>query len=76
MKPASDRPGPWNSPPAPLRLLPGRFDLDAWHRSVVVAALAINEGSPVRTASYLGITRMVLYTLRVRYGMLEPRDGQ
>jgi two-component system response regulator AtoC len=73
-------PQPWPVPsersPMPLRLPPDRFDLDAWHRSVVAAALALNEGSPVRTATYLGITRKVLYTLRKRYGMLESRDEQ
>jgi DNA-binding NtrC family response regulator len=62
--------------PGALALPAGGFDLDAWQQRVIAEALALNEGSPVRTAAYLGITRKVLYTLRKRYGLLAPRDGQ
>ncbi len=48
------------------------FDLDAWQRAVVAAALELNDGSPVRTADYLRISRKVLYTLRKRYGLHRP----
>jgi DNA-binding NtrC family response regulator len=52
------------------------FDLDAWQQAVVRAALDRNDGSPVRTAAYLRITRKVLYTLRKRYGLLPgQRQG-
>jgi DNA-binding NtrC family response regulator len=61
-------------PPAILALPDGGFDLDAWTRAVVAAALARNDGSPVRTATYLGVTRKVLYTLRKRYGLLNGAE--
>lgn len=63
-------------PPMILTLPDGSFDLDAWTRAVIAAALTRNDGSPVRTAAYLGLTRKVLYTLRKRYGLLagtEPK---
>lgn len=64
-------------PPKPdaLFLPDGGFDIDAWTAAVVEAALAKNDGSPVRTATYLGLTRKVLYTLRKRYGLLRTRRG-
>ena len=61
-------------PPAVLLLPDGNFDLDAWTRAVVAAALTRNDGSPVRTAAYLGLTRKVLYTLRKRYGLLAGTE--
>ena len=57
--------------PASIVLPDGGFDLDAWTRTVVQAALAKHQGSPVRTAAYLGVTRKVLYTLRKRYGLID-----
>jgi two-component system, NtrC family, response regulator AtoC len=77
--PPSVAPKPSASPAAvPLLLDPhnvmlpeGAFDLDAWTRTVVQAALAKHQGSPVRTAAYLGLTRKVLYTLRKRYGLID-----
>jgi DNA-binding NtrC family response regulator len=56
--------------PTRVRLPHEGLDLDAWIRAVVEAALERHDGSPVRTAAYLGITRKVLYTLRKRYGLL------
>lgn len=67
-------------PPAELALDAGGFPLDEWQRAIIAAALAANDGSPVRTAAYLGITRKVLYTLRKRYGLFtsgqDEADGQ
>jgi DNA-binding NtrC family response regulator len=58
--------------PPPALLLPeGTFPLDAWHQAIIAAAVERCDGSPVRTAAYLGITRKVLYTLRKRYGHLK-----
>ena len=62
------------TPPQLPRLPEDHFDLDAWTRAVVSAALERNGGSPVRTAAYLGLTRKVLYTLRKRYGLLAGRE--
>jgi two-component system repressor protein LuxO len=58
-------------PPAELELPAEGFDLDAWYRAMLAAALRRCDGSPVRTAAYLGITRKVLYTLRKRYDLME-----
>jgi len=69
-------PAPATLDPAKAQLPPDGFDLDQWEKSVVAAALALNDGSPVRTAAYLRISRKVLYTLRKRYGLLGARDGQ
>lgn len=72
--PRSVTPPPAVSLPADsgtLQLPDGGFGLDTWVAAVVAAALAKNDGSPVRTAIYLGITRKVLYTLRKRYGLLR-----
>jgi transcriptional regulator with PAS, ATPase and Fis domain len=76
--PASPATTPNTTPVAPVALDPatlvlpdGGFDLDAWNRAVIVAALAKHQGSPVRTATYLGVTRKVLYTLRKRYGLID-----
>lgn len=78
--PTGETPMPVTTTPAPttIRLDPanivlpdGSFDLDTWTRTVVQTALAKHQGSPVRTATYLGITRKVLYTLRKRYGLIE-----
>ncbi len=55
--------------PRAVDLPEGGFDLDAWTRTVITTALAKHQGSPVRTATYLGVTRKVLYTLRKRYGL-------
>lgn len=57
--------------PKHLVLPDGGFDLDTWTRTVVQTALAKHQGSPVRTAAYLGLTRKVLYTLRKRYGLID-----
>jgi DNA-binding NtrC family response regulator len=57
--------------PRHIELPDGGFDLDTWTRAVVVAALAKHQGSPVRTAAYLGVTRKVLYTLRKRHGLID-----
>lgn len=58
-----------------LDLPPDGFDLDGWQRKIVAAAMALNGGSPVRAAHYLGVSRKVLYTLRKRYGLLAATDG-
>lgn len=63
-------------PASHLELDPAGFDIDAWHRAIVIAALARHGGSPVRTAEYLGLTRKVLYTLRKRYGLLQPGEAE
>ena len=55
----------------PMILPEGGFDLDTWTRKVLTAALDKHQGSPVRTADYLGVTRKVLYTLRKRHGLFE-----
>ena len=55
----------------PMILPEGGFDLDTWTRKVLTAALNKHQGSPVRTADYLGVTRKVLYTLRKRHGLFE-----
>lgn len=60
-------------PPSALVLAADGFDLEAWHRALVRAALAAHQDSPVRTAAYLGVSRKVLYTLRRRYGLMD--DG-
>jgi DNA-binding NtrC family response regulator len=60
-------------PPDQLTLDPNGFDLDKWQQAVIAAALNVCDGSPVRCAKYLGITRKVLYTLRKRYGLLGNR---
>lgn len=52
------------------------FDLDTWTRTVITAALAKHHGSPVRTATYLGLTRKVLYTLRKRYGLFDHGEEE
>jgi len=57
--------------PKQITLPESGFDLDGWTRAVIVAALARHQGSPVRTAAYLGLTRKVLYTLRKRYGLID-----
>ena len=62
--------------PGSVVLPDGGFDLDAWNRTVVQAALLKNQGSPVRTAAYLGITRKVLYTLRKRYGLIDQGEEE
>jgi DNA-binding NtrC family response regulator len=64
-----------NLPPEPdaITMPEGGFDLDAWNRAFVAAALDRNDGSPVRTAAYLKLSRKVLYTLRKRYGLLKGR---
>jgi DNA-binding NtrC family response regulator len=54
-----------------ISLPDGGFNLDDWTRAVVAAALVKNNGSPVRTAAYLGLTRKVLYTLRKRHGLYD-----
>jgi DNA-binding NtrC family response regulator len=61
-------------PPAQLELPEEGFDLDGWYGAFLAAALARNDGSPVRTAAYLGISRKVLYTLRKRHGLMEPGE--
>ncbi len=61
-------------PPARLQLDPAGCDLDAWQRALVVAALQLNRGSPVKASAFLGISRKVLYTLRKRYGLFEADD--
>ena len=61
-------------PPAALMVDANGLDLDAWLRALVAAALAQNDDSPVRTATYLGISRKVLYTLRKRYRLLATLD--
>jgi two-component system, NtrC family, response regulator AtoC len=63
------------SPPDKLttqQLPDEQFDLDAWQKAIVIAALEKYDGAPVRAAQYLGISRKVLYTLRKRYGLLSP----
>jgi DNA-binding NtrC family response regulator len=81
--PVASPSGPMMTPPVAsimpitpdvVRLPDGGFDLDAWTRTVVSAALEKNDGSPVRTAAYLGLTRKVLFTLRKRYGLLNKRQ--
>lgn len=62
--------------PTKLALPDGGFDLDAWTRAVIVAALAKHQGSPVRTAAYLKVTRKVLYTLRKRYGLIDVGEEE
>jgi len=57
---------------APPALPADGFDLEAWQRAVIAAALELNDGSPVRTATYLRISRKVLYGLRKRFGLLRP----
>ncbi|MBA3708636.1 MAG: sigma-54-dependent Fis family transcriptional regulator [Planctomycetes bacterium] len=57
--------------PSELNLPVDSFDLDGWQRAVVAAALKRHDGSPVRTAAYLKVSRKVLYTLRKRYGLLD-----
>jgi two-component system, NtrC family, response regulator AtoC len=57
--------------PTAVVLPEGGFDLDTWTRTVVQVALAKHQGSPVRTAAYLGVTRKVLYTLRKRHGLID-----
>ena len=67
MPPASDQ----------VMILPeGSFDLDRWTRKVLAAALDKHQGSPVRTADYLGVTRKVLYTLRKRHGLFSHGDKE
>ena len=56
--------------PGDLEMPTEGLDIDSWTKALVIAALDLNHGSPVRTASYLGVTRKVLYTLRKRYGLL------
>lgn len=65
-----------HQPPAQLDLDDAGCDLDAWQRALVVAAVEINGGSPVKTAAYLGISRKVLYTLRKRYGLLSHDESE
>ncbi len=62
-------------PPAGLALADGHFDLDGWQRAIIATALAKHGGSPVSTASFLGITRKVLYTLRKRYGLIAAEQS-
>ena len=62
--------------PTKIALPDGGFDLDAWNRAVIVAALAKHQGSPVRTAAYLKVTRKVLYTLRKRYGLIDVGEEE
>jgi two-component system response regulator AtoC len=62
------------TPPADVRLPPESFDLEAWNRALIAAALRLCDGSPVRTAQYLGISRKVLYTLRKHYGLMQAAD--
>ena len=62
--------------PTAVVLPEGNFDLDAWTRIVVQAALAKHQGSPVRTAAYLGVTRKVLYTLRKRYNLIDLGEDE
>ena len=62
--------------PAAVVLPEGNFDLDAWTRTVVQAALAKHQGSPVRTAAYLSVTRKVLYTLRKRYNLIDLGEDE
>ncbi len=59
-----------------LRLPKSGFALDDWQRAVITGALELNDGSPVRTAAYLRISRKVLYTLRKRYGLLGAEEGE
>lgn len=61
-------------PPGRISLDPAGCNLDAWNRALVAEALRLNNGSPVRASTYLGVTRKVLYTLRKRYGLFEPDD--
>ncbi len=56
-------------PPEHLRLDPAGCDLDAWQRALVINAVKLSRGSPVRASAFLGISRKVLYTLRKRYGL-------
>jgi two-component system, NtrC family, response regulator AtoC len=58
--------------PTALQLPDKLFDLDIWQRAIISAALEKHDNAPVRTAAYLGISRKVLYTLRKRYGLLDP----
>jgi DNA-binding NtrC family response regulator len=62
--------------PSAVVLPEGGFDLDTWTRTVVQAALAKHQGSPVRTAAYLGVTRKVLYTLRKRYNLIDVGEEE
>jgi DNA-binding NtrC family response regulator len=62
--------------PHALQLPDNQFDLDIWQRAIISAALERHENAPVRTAAYLGISRKVLYTLRKRYGLLEPGNTE
>ena len=62
--------------PTAVVLPEGNFDLDTWTRTVVQAALAKHQGSPVRTAAYLGVTRKVLYTLRKRYNLIDLGEDE
>jgi len=62
-------------PPGQLTLDPAGCDLDAWQRAMVIAALQLNRGSPVKASAYLGVTRKVLYTLRKRYGLFAAGDN-
>ena len=56
--------------PRPEDLPEESLDFEAWQAAVVRAALERHDGSPVKTAAYLGISRKVLYTMRKRYGLL------
>jgi DNA-binding NtrC family response regulator len=62
-------------PPGQLTLDPAGCDLDAWQRAMVISALQLNRGSPVKASAYLGVTRKVLYTLRKRYGLFAAGDS-
>ena len=62
-------------PPDGLVLDNGNFDLDGWQRAIIAAALTKHGGSPVHTASFLGITRKVLYTLRKRYDLIAAEQS-
>ncbi len=61
-------------PPERLELDDLGCDLDAWQRAMVIAALRVNHGSPVRASAFLGVSRKVLYTLRKRYGIFEADE--
>lgn len=73
--PGTTLPAPSGAPllldPRTVVLPDDGFDLDTWTKTVVQTALTKHQGSPVRTAAYLGLTRKVLYTLRKRYGLID-----
>ena len=62
-------------PRKPDDLLADGFDLDAFEREVVYAALERAGGNKTHAAKLLGITRRRLYSMLASFGATEREDG-